>query len=85
MKGYIEVENRKEADLIKRGLADPEVRAFVKVVGALLPLSERARVRVLRFVADQVDEERNETVEQEIKGYAHALYSGKKSERIPIG
>lgn len=84
MKAYIEVENRKEANLIKLGLAEP-VRAFVKVVGALLPLSERARGRVLRFVADRVDEERNETVEQEIKGYAHALHSGKKSERIPIG
>lgn len=59
MKTYVEVENRKEANLIKRGLGDPEVRAFVKVMGALLPLSERARARVLRFVADQVDEELN--------------------------
>lgn len=61
MKASIEVESRKEADLIKTALDDPTTRAFVQVVGALLPLSQRARARVLGFVKDELDEaaERN--------------------------
>lgn len=57
MKATIEVKDRKEADLIKAALDDPKTRAFVQIVGALLPLSQRARTRVLAFVSDQLDEE----------------------------
>lgn len=58
MKATIDVESRKEADLIKTALDDPQTRAFVQVVGALLPLSERARARVMQFVSDKLEEDR---------------------------
>jgi hypothetical protein len=58
MRAEIEVRNRAETRLIRAALEDKEVRAFVKVVGALKRLSSnRARIRVLRFVADTLDEE----------------------------
>jgi hypothetical protein len=57
MKARIDVANRTEAEQIRRALADPEVRAFVQVMGELLALpSDRARERVLRFVDDHLDE-----------------------------
>lgn len=59
MKATIEVENRKEAELIKAGLADPAVRAIAKVMGILAGLpSDRAKGRVLRHVFDKLDEEK---------------------------
>jgi hypothetical protein len=58
MKTTIEVKDRKEADLIKIALDDPTTRAFVQVVGALLPLTPRERARVMNFVSDKVDEDR---------------------------
>ena len=61
MKTTIEVKDRKEADLIKTALGDPATRAFVQVVGALLPLSPRARQRVMNFVADRLEEEQQAT------------------------
>lgn len=57
MKTSIDVADRKEAEAIRRALADPEVRTFVKVMGTFLALSsDRARERVLRFVDDHLDE-----------------------------
>ena len=48
MKAKIDVADRKEATL---------TRALVKVMGALKPLaSDRARIRVMRFVEDALDE-----------------------------
>ena len=58
MKTTIEVTNRAEGEQIRRALTDPQVRAFVLVMGALVTLpSDRARERVLRFVDDQLAEE----------------------------
>ncbi len=58
MRTQIEVATRAEARQIRRGLTDPQVRAFVKVMGTLLALpSDRSRERVLRFVDDKLDEE----------------------------
>lgn len=57
MKATIEVQSKKEAELIKRGLEDPETRAFVQIMGALLPCTPRARARILNFVKDQIEEE----------------------------
>jgi hypothetical protein len=58
MKVGIDCHDRREGELIRVALADPEVRAFVKVMGVLLPLSsDRARARVLSYVTDQMDEE----------------------------
>jgi hypothetical protein len=57
MKTKIEVENRKEAELIRRGLERPDVRAFVKIMGALEQLpTDRARRRVMTYVADKLGE-----------------------------
>jgi len=58
MRAWIEVENRKEGQAIQAGLADPSVKAFVVVVGVLNTLpTDRARARVLRYVADQLAEQ----------------------------
>lgn len=57
MKVSIDVEDRKEAELIRVGLADQETRALVKVMGALLALpNDRARARTMRYVADVLAE-----------------------------
>jgi hypothetical protein len=54
----INVHNRKEGEAIRDGLADPLVRAFVKIIGVLNRLpSDRARARVMRFIWNQVDED----------------------------
>jgi hypothetical protein len=53
MKATIEVKDRKEVEHIRAALDDPATRAFVVVMGALSLLpSNRARRRVLTFVAD---------------------------------
>lgn len=52
----IEVKNKAELEAVKRGLAQPDVMAFVKLVGLLEPFSDRARGRILNFVADSLDE-----------------------------
>ena len=57
MKTTIDVENRGEADRVKTALNDPATRAFVNVIGALLPLQPKARQRVVRFVTEQLAEE----------------------------
>lgn len=58
MKTSIEVEDRKEGDLIRRGLESAEVRAFVKIMGALSVLpTDRAKARALNFVADHFAEQ----------------------------
>jgi hypothetical protein len=58
MKIKIDVTDKKEADLIRRGLNDREVRAFVKVMAALSKLDGNwARRRVLNFVADHFREQ----------------------------
>jgi hypothetical protein len=56
MKTPIEVSNRREGKLIKAGLDDAQTRALVKIQGALAPLTDRAKLRVLRFVEDHFDE-----------------------------
>ena len=53
----IDVADRKEAKQIRRGLADPKVRAFVKVMGELSQLpTDQTRIRVLRFVDEHFAE-----------------------------
>jgi hypothetical protein len=46
----IEVEDREEASLIKKGLGRADVRALVKVMGALQGLSIEEATRVLTLV-----------------------------------
>lgn len=58
MKYTITVANKDEGEQIRAGLEDPAVRAFVKVYGVLKALpSDRARARVLAYIADRVAEE----------------------------
>jgi hypothetical protein len=57
MKTKIEVKNKEETALIRDGLRDPVVLAFVKIQGALSRLTtKRARVRVMKFVEDHFSE-----------------------------
>lgn len=57
MEAKVQVEDRKEAELIRRGLADNATRALVKIIGALSTLpSVRAKKRTLTFVADHFAE-----------------------------
>jgi len=68
MKATITVSDRKEADQIRAGLADPNVRAFVKVMGILRGLpSHRSQQLVLSFVsqtyARQIDGADDATIE----------------------
>jgi len=54
---HLEVKDKTEGESIARALNDPMTRAFVTIVGALLPLGDRARTRVLSFINDQVNED----------------------------
>ena len=64
MRTTIEVASRAEGDAIRRALADPEAKALVLVLGALLELpTDRARQRTLAFVADALDEEHDDQTE----------------------
>ncbi len=60
MKATIDVTDRAEGDRIRAALTDATTRAFVNVIGALQPLEERARERVLRFVTDTFADEQRE-------------------------
>ena len=53
----IEVKDKSEGESIQRALEDPATRAFVAIVGTLLPLGDRARRRVLTFVNDKLNED----------------------------
>lgn len=63
MKASIEVSDRKEAELIRAGLADPQTRALVKVIGALSGLTDRAKRRVLEYTRDRLDEQSEAPIE----------------------
>jgi len=55
------VTKKAEREAIKAALADPTIKAFVLVVGKLQQLpSDRARKRVMQFIADRVAEERGQ-------------------------
>ena len=56
MRASIEVKDRREADHIRAGLEDPNVRALVVVMGVLSLLPDNhARKRVLNWVIDKLD------------------------------
>lgn len=52
----IEVKDRAERNAIECALAEPDVRAFLVVVGTLLPFRERTRERMLSFVSDALED-----------------------------
>lgn len=55
MKTRLEVEDRREAALIQRGLQDAQTRALVKVVGALIDLDRAEQRRALNYVIDKLN------------------------------
>jgi len=56
MKATIEVADRREADAIRAGLADPCTRAFVVIMGTLAGLKDdRSRRRVLAYAVDRLE------------------------------
>jgi hypothetical protein len=59
MKVKIDVDNKQQGEIIAAALQDETMRAFVLVSGALKPLSERGRRRVLEFVRDIFEERAN--------------------------
>lgn len=52
----IPVNSRAEAAAVQVAMQDPTTRAFVAIVGALLPLAPPARARVLTFVTGHFEE-----------------------------
>ena len=62
----IDVDNVDVANAVERALQEQDVLAFVRIVGALLPLSDRAKRRVIThaadIVAEQVDAKRKPTI-----------------------
>jgi len=60
VKTQIEVASRAEAEQIRRALDLPDIRAFVRIIGVLAPLSTRARQRVLTYAADKASDEQDE-------------------------
>lgn len=48
--------DEREAEAIRRAMQESDVRAFVIIVGTLLPMSTRARERILDFTADYLDD-----------------------------
>ena len=57
MKVSLEVRDKQEAAQLRTVWEEPMGRAFINVVGALLPLGDRARTRVLEYVNDALDED----------------------------
>jgi hypothetical protein len=53
MKAIIPVKTRVEKRAIEAALDDPQIRAFVVVVGVLQPLDAPARRRALNWVAER--------------------------------
>ena len=58
METTLKVKDQAEGRAIRIALADPQVRAFVVIMGMLLPLpTDRARARVLNFIIDKTQEQ----------------------------
>jgi len=58
MRTSLKVNTRAEGVQIRLALADPQVRAFVLVMGTLFDLpTDRSRERILRFVDDKLKED----------------------------
>lgn len=67
MKTSIEVKDRAEAAAIQAALQDPETRAFVVIVGNLLPHTRRTQKRILDFVTDSLDEDKLKRISEAAK------------------
>lgn len=54
----VDVKNNDEAALIERGLADPETKAVVMVMGTLADLSADERLKVMDQINESLKAER---------------------------
>lgn len=60
MKVAVPVKDREQAEAVRTAWGDPTVSAFVIVLGTLMSLpSDRARSRVIQYVTDLLEEERD--------------------------
>lgn len=57
MKANIEVQNRQEAEAIRIGLEDPELRAQAIILGMMKSLSPHIRARVMKWVQERLGED----------------------------
>jgi hypothetical protein len=57
MRTWIDVKDEAEAHAIRTALADEQCRAFVVVLGTLLPRTPRTQARILSYVHDKLLEE----------------------------
>lgn len=63
MKVTVDVKDKQEKSAVIAAMSDPVTRAFVLIMGTLMQLpNDRARKRVLSFVADHEDERKNHSV-----------------------
>jgi hypothetical protein len=61
MKAVVKVDTRSDKVAIETAMTDPATKAFVIVMGTLLQLpSDRARRRVLIYVHDRLEEQREQ-------------------------
>jgi len=58
MKANIDVASRQEADDIRTGLEDLELRAMVKITAALAPLDQPTKIRVLGWINERLSNAR---------------------------
>jgi hypothetical protein len=56
VKVAVDVRDRAEGDRLKVALEDETTRAVMNVMGVLLPLSSRARDRVLAYLAESFEQ-----------------------------
>ena len=69
VKAKIEVKDKREAEAIQRAMNNESVRAFVIIVGALEELpTDRARQRVLQYVRDLLDEQKQDATPSSSSG-----------------
>lgn len=55
MKFGIDVKDRSEGEAVARALSDPETRAAVMVMGALMTAPASSRARVIKHVQERLD------------------------------
>jgi hypothetical protein len=54
---FVEVDTEAQAKAVKLAVAMPDVRAFLIIIGTLAPLRDRAQARVLRSIAEALQED----------------------------
>lgn len=85
MKTTVEVTSKREGELVRQALADPETRVIVNVLGALLTLPNlRQRLRVMTFVSDRLAQD-DDADKPAARGVIAAQAKPAPSEPLPFG